>query len=113
MFYFKLAVSFSGKLCDEPPTMKLYSPGSNCHPLRSTLKIERYFGSTSTTTSLLSPPLSLILLQPTRRFGGSAAAAGSEAYTSATSAPARLPVFVTVNVTRGVLPGVTFRFEYE
>src|ERR1700757_4885672 len=71
--YFKLTACFKGKFCDDPPTMKLYSPGSSCQPFCSTLKIERYFGLTSTVSSLLSPALSQTLLKPTNRFGGSAA----------------------------------------
>src|SRR5205807_8351102 len=90
--YCRLTVCFSGKFCDDPPTMKPYSPGSNCQPFCSTLKMERYFGSISTVTSLDSPGFRVTLLQPTRRFGGSAADAGREAYTSATSAPDRKSV---------------------
>ena len=62
----------------------------------------------STLTSLLSPADNITLRHPTSRFGGSPALAGSAAYTCATSAPARLPVFLTVNVT---FPASAFKFE--
>jgi len=77
--YFRLTVSFNGRSCDDPPARNMYSPGSSCHPFFSSLKIDRYLGSTAMMTCLLSPGLSLTLLQPTSRFGGSAAAAGREA----------------------------------
>jgi hypothetical protein len=41
--YFRPTVSFSGRSCDEPPTINVYSPGINSHPFFLTLKMERNF----------------------------------------------------------------------
>src|SRR5580700_9458887 len=74
--------------------------------------MDKYFGSTLTLTSLLSPAFNHTLLHPTNRFGGSPASAGSAAYTSAISPPARLPVFLTVKATPVSFPAETFSPEY-
>src|SRR6266496_4362616 len=91
--YFRSTDAFNGRLREEPPTRNVYCPGRTCQASRSTLKMERYHGSISMVTSLLSPGSSLTLPHPTKRFGGSVALAGKTAYTSAISAPARVPVF--------------------
>src|SRR5580700_1601425 len=74
--------------------------------------IDKYFGSTLTLTSLLSPAFNHTLLHPTNRFGGSSASEGRAAYTSAISPPARDPVFFTVKLTVVSFPAVTFNPEY-
>jgi hypothetical protein len=61
--------------------------------------MERNSGSMFRVTVLLSPGASCTLVRPTRRCGGSLALAGSDVYTCAIWAPARLPVFFSVKVT--------------
>src|SRR5580704_9479960 len=110
--YFRSTKAFNGRSRDEPPTRNVYSPGNNCQASRPTLKMERYHGSMSIVTSLLSPGSSLTLLHPTNRFGGSPALAGKAAYTSAISAPAFAPVFAKWKVNRTLFPEVSVRSEY-
>src|SRR5580700_1716761 len=74
--------------------------------------MDKYFGSTLTLTSLLSPAFNHTLLHPTNRFGGSPASEGSAAYTSAISPPVRDPVFFTVKLRAVSFPAVTFNPEY-
>src|SRR5712664_3311478 len=109
--YFKVTLSLNGKACDDPPTMKEYSPRRSFHPSAASSKIDRYLASTATLTSLLSPGFNFTLLQPTNRFGGSPALPSNAGYTCAISTPARLPVFFTFNVNVVSLPGVTFKPE--
>ena len=64
-------------LREDPPTHSLYSPATSSHPSLSTLKTDKYNGSTSTFTTLLSPAANGTFSQATSLFGGSPAFAGN------------------------------------
>src|SRR5436190_16671048 len=73
------------------------------------------FGSMVIVTCFCSPGFSVTFWKATRRFGGSPTGDWKPTYTWGTSAPARLPVFVTVSRTAigdfpSVIAGVTWTF---
>src|SRR5882724_10946684 len=78
-FYFIWTFAWRGKSREDDPTEMVYSPGTSCHAVLASSKMERNSGSIWTVTSLLSPAASLTLRQPIRRLGGSPALAGRAA----------------------------------
>ena len=99
----------SGKLLDDPPAQILYSPPATSKLFLPSLKMERYSGSIVMLTVLLSPAARSTFCQPISLLGGSLVLAGSDAYTSAISFPARLPPFFTLNDTVTLWPAAVAR----
>src|ERR1035437_2577812 len=81
---------------DEPPTWMVAIPAGTSQAL---FQIAKRAAGMVSVICVDSPTASVTFFQPTRRCGGSPAATGKEAYTCATSAPARAPVFFSEKLT--------------